>query len=268
MMKNILWNCSIAVFGGILLALSYINPYENSIPLSRLILQLSGSRADLMLGRSFPELLGLSIRMIPVFISSIVIGIELFRHFCTASVYIFSRNTKRLRWFCSEILFMLLLSILFNTFLVLSAIGVTCIRYVVLFDAPGMILCIYHILIYSMWLFITALLLAVVAIYIGSDMSYIIIVGSQVFMIGLLGIANISNNSQYISLNPAAHLVLGWHSSYIESISEVIGNVCTNLSFGLSFSALLVSSLVITVITGYLILHYDILTINAEIGGN
>lgn len=58
---------SMAVLCGALLSLAFVNPHNGQITLAELVLQLSGSRGDLPLGTSLPELLSFSIKMAPYF---------------------------------------------------------------------------------------------------------------------------------------------------------------------------------------------------------
>ena len=59
---------SMAVLCGALLSLAFVNPHNGQITLAELVLQLSGSRGDLPLGTSLPELLSFSIKMAPYFL--------------------------------------------------------------------------------------------------------------------------------------------------------------------------------------------------------
>lgn len=72
---------SVAVLCGVLLSLAFVNPYSGQVTLSELVLQLSGSRGDLPLGTSLPELLSFSIKMVPYFLFELYIGVYLYRHF-------------------------------------------------------------------------------------------------------------------------------------------------------------------------------------------
>ena len=74
----------LAVMGGIMLAIGYVNPYAGIISLSELILQLSGSRGDLALGFSINELLSFVMHMIPDFVFEICFGTIIYQHLCTA----------------------------------------------------------------------------------------------------------------------------------------------------------------------------------------
>ena len=44
-------------------------------------------------------LIMLSLEMLPFFLFQMLFGIRIYRHYCTASVYFFSRCTYKVRWF-------------------------------------------------------------------------------------------------------------------------------------------------------------------------
>lgn len=67
---------SMAVLCGALLSLAFVNPHNGQITLAELVLQLSGSRGDLPLGTSLPELLSFSIKMAPYFLFELYIGVS------------------------------------------------------------------------------------------------------------------------------------------------------------------------------------------------
>ena len=83
-------------------ALAFVNPYSGAISLSELTLQLSGSRGEFQLGFGVVELVELTLRWVPMFVFEMYLGAELYRFFCTASVYIFSRTPRRLSWYAKE----------------------------------------------------------------------------------------------------------------------------------------------------------------------
>ena len=85
---------TIAVLGGCFLSITYVNPYHHTISLAELVLQLSGSRGNIPMGFSMNELLLLTMRMVPDYLMEMYLGTMLYKHFCTASVYVFSRYPK------------------------------------------------------------------------------------------------------------------------------------------------------------------------------
>ena len=102
--KNKIFPVLIAgILSGGILSIVFINPYDGRILVSEAILQLSGSSGAFPLTPAFKDLISFTIRMIPDYMFELYIGIELYRHFCTASVYVFSRTPKRSGWYIREV---------------------------------------------------------------------------------------------------------------------------------------------------------------------
>jgi hypothetical protein len=225
----------VAVLGGAANSLSYINPYDGKISMSSMILQLTGSREDLVLGATVVQLWGFSMRMLPVFIISSVIGIRLYRHFCTASVYVFSRYPRRFRWCMSEAFGMLAASMMFECSYLFSAIVTAVLSFEVVFDKAGFILTAYYVIIYTVWLYCAAMLMGLAATYMGSDAAYIVTIGSQLFMIAMFGLTETERGRKTVMLNPMSHLVFGWQSSEVGVVSAAVGDHVSGNSYGISF---------------------------------
>ena len=103
-MRNKVWSIiGISVLGGAFLSFMYVNPFGGSITLSDTILQLSGSRGEFPLGTSATELMAFVMRMFPNYIFIMIFGTHLYNHFCTASVYVFTRQANRLVWYRKEV---------------------------------------------------------------------------------------------------------------------------------------------------------------------
>ena len=101
-MKKFSWILAVGAVLGAWLSVTYICPSDGRITLTQAILQLSGSRGIFALGTSFTELLGFSLRLIPILAFQALAGIRLYRHYCVASVYVFSRIPGGLRGICGR----------------------------------------------------------------------------------------------------------------------------------------------------------------------
>lgn len=262
----------VGLAGGILLAFLYVNPYSGTITLSEFVLQLSGSRGRFPLGLSFSELISFAMRMIPGYVFEMFIGIELYRHFCTASIYVFSRKPNRIQWYMKEILGVALATIFYQVVFMCSVLLVTVLRYRLEMNDAGFILLFYHFILYTMWMFSVSLVSNLVAIFFGSDTSFLIICGGQAAFIAMLGTAKFFENSVgivnvWLNMNPIAHLVLGWHTGNTESLS----NVLTPPYDGMFFSTSIVLMTIICVLTivfgSFIISKHDFIIADSEIGG-
>lgn len=259
---------AVAALGGTYLSILYINPYNNSILLSELVLQLSGSRGIIPLGVSLPELLDFALLLGPECVFSAFVGTYLYQDFCIASVYVFSRYPNRVRWYYSEIAIILFYTILFEVIKTGVTIIITIVRFNVAFDNAGYLLLIIHLLIYIMWWYSIAIIINVLAVYSGSSFSYMAATGSQMFCIVLLSLLGKEGQTKYLIFDPIAHIVIGWHGSTNNILSAV--PLCArsgNLTLAGSLITLVTVSALISAVGGFLMACHDLTVTNMETGG-
>lgn len=257
----------VGILGGVFHAFAYINPYTGTIQLSELILQLSGSRGVFPLGNTLTELLEFSMRMLPGYILVAFVGTKVYHHFCTASVYVFSRYPHRVIWYVKEVADVFLTVILFQVLFICTAIALTLCRYQIVFDEPGVGLLLYHFAIHSLWVFFTALLINFLAIYMGSDSAYLSIVGGQMLLIALLAFVEEDTSSIIRTANPISHLVLGWHGSENKLYSDVLITAYPHLNMNDSLLYLAAISVLVMLIGGVIVKKHDLLISNLEMEG-
>ncbi|MDR2043410.1 MAG: hypothetical protein LBQ15_03405 [Clostridium sp.] len=261
--------------GGILLAISFVNPYGGKISLSEFVLQLSGSRGEFALGLSMPELVSLITRMLPMYIFQVYFGTVLYRHFCTASIYVFSRYPKRVRWYLRETLWVGILACLFQIVILATASFLTVIRFQLRMDWAGIVLLAYHFLIHTAWLSAMTLSVNLLAISIGSSASFMMVISFQVICITLLGCVgtfqrylDVTAFSEiFLVLNPISHLVLGWQSSKNGAMNQALHSPYSVLDLNHSVLFTLFLSVVITLWGVGFIKNHDFLTADLEMGG-
>lgn len=263
----------LAVMGGIMLAIGYVNPYTDIISLSELILQLSGSRGDLALGFSMNELLSFVMRMIPDFIFEICFGTMIYQHLCTASVYVFSRYTKRLKWYFKEVLSLGALIITYQLVLVITVILITVLRYQIQLNMAGIILFLYHNILRGCWIFCMTLVINILSILFGSGFSFMGVMGLQIINITMLSLLNriarmvdISLFERNIKWNLLAHLVLGWHESSLSIVDNILNPPYSGLELNNSV-LIFVLLCIITIFLGAILINtHDLIVTNAEEG--
>lgn len=275
--------CMTGIVFGIFLSMGYVNPYGGEIKLSELILQLSGSRGEFALGFSITELLELSMRMLPSVVVEAYLGIALYRHFCTASIYIFSRCPNRGEWYWREMLEIGESIVFFQITLLFMVIVTTMFRYEVQFDGGGIGLAFYHILIQSLWMYSITFFINLLALWMGSNLSFVVVLAVQSVEIAMLSIlgtmssyfeTNIWAVKLAVKLNPVSHMVFGWHSSYIQSINQVLHQrlnqmlILVSETFYLEISlAVLVCINVCMLLAGFMVVRkHDLLISDAETG--
>lgn len=261
----------IAVVSSIYMAFMYVNPYNSEIALSDIILQLSGSKGEFELGFSYSELMEFLMKLFPLFAFELYAGIKIYQNFCTASVYIFSRQPHRIRWYIKESISIMIMILIFNLILLTGTCLVVAMRYNVYVDKKGIIFTIYYYLIYTLWTYIMVMLVNILSIYLGSSTAYAAVISAQIICVVVLNIMDfIVRNSngqilyeELLRWNPIAHLIFGWHN---ECITEIEGYVttCMNINLGNSLVLMIVAGIVVAVAGGIIIDRHDLLVSDLE----
>lgn len=269
MKREIIVIVLVATLGGVFLSVSYVNPYNDELLLSELIMQLSGSRGELILGFSMTDLLSLAIRMVPDFILEMYFGTLLYQHFCTASIYVFSRYPKRLKWYIREILVLGVQITICQALLLLSVLLVSIIRVQVQFDMQGVFLLFCHLMLKSIWVFAMALSVNLLAVLLESDLAFLCVMGIQTFLITILGLIDDLDKEVSIYLlkwNPMAHLVLGWHNTELIIRKKVSNWHFTGLDMEGSIIQLGIICLLVIIAGAVIINRHDLLCSLVEEG--
>ncbi|MGN0335467.1 MAG: hypothetical protein ACI4DV_07395 [Lachnospiraceae bacterium] len=262
----------IGICSAICIAIVFVNPYKGSMDLSELILQLSGSTGEFCLGSSLPELVGFMLCMIPNYIVTMVLGNSVYRYFCTASIYIFSRCSDRRKWYVKTIFHLFVQVCVYEIVSVTTVVLITALRYGVVISVSGNFLFGYHVLLYTMWNFAWVLLINICAIKKGSSSAFLLAIGIQIFLTSCLSIINILEKNhvskviieRIVWLNPVAHTVVGWHRGIlsIENLAGTQHSICLSSSI-----ILMLLFCIITILIGnVLIQKHDLLIENMEAG--
>lgn len=260
----------IGILSGICISLGFVRPFDGVITLSELVLQLSGSRGELSMNCNLVELIGFMLRMMPNYIIILLLGNKLYGHFCTASIYVFSRCPDRMKWYRKELLQLIKTVCLFELLFLSTTIIVSVLRYRVIFSVGGFILLAYHALIFTLWNFALVLLVNLLAINIGSSAAFTVVMVVQMACTAALGIINILTKMQikqdiidaFLWLNPVAHTVLGWHRSTLSGAEST--NSRYSLSLVTSLWIPILAGIVIVVMGGLLIQKKDLLAEDIE----
>jgi hypothetical protein len=241
MRKSFIICIGVAMLWGAFQALFYLG-IRGEILLSDIILQYSFSDVSIIL----VYLIEMSIRLLPFLLFQILFGTYIYQHFCSASIYYFSRCHNRVKWFLKESLKLYVFALIYPMVMVISGTAVTSITNHVVFDKASYILLIYYLLIHSPWLFLTALLMNVIAIRLDSSYGFIVVAGLQLTSVGLLLLwenvwplvdtPNLDKHVFLLHLNPISHLILAWHSSPIVAVNERLNHL--NIEFSLNTSVM------------------------------
>ena len=267
------WYVAIAVVCGVLLSLSRINPYGGRIALQDLVLQLSGSRGEFVMGLYYGAMVDFGFLMLPFFLYQFYGGIQLYRQFCVASVYVFSRTTNRVKWYFAELWGMCKGLLVLQVFLQGTTLVVAALRWDVIWTGEGGILLGIHVLLFTLWTFTMALGVNLLALLWGSSTGFLAVFALQAGMLAALCTgaklepADLAM-ARLLLLDPISRLVLGWQSGgalgFEGALPAEYGHVLT-LSGSL---LLLVLILVAVVVLGLIVIQKkDILVSNLETGG-
>ncbi len=221
-------------------------------------------------------LIEITLGMMPFFIFQIVFGTIIYRHFCIASVYYFSRCNARIQWFLREMLKVFMFSVLHSVLIPVIVIGITAVHSSIHFDKEGIILFIYLVFIQSLWLFFITMMMNLISIRIGSQNGFMITSAVQLTFIILLGIWDkllplknidldqIARNGFWLKWNPISHLIFNWHTSNNAAIDRYIHNFEFSFEFYESILVFSSFSIVIIVIGCVIIKYHDLIVSNIE----
>lgn len=267
------WYVAIAVVCGVLLSLSRINPYGGRIALQDLVLQLSGSRGDFVMGLYYGAMVDFGFLMLPFFLYQFYGGIQLYRQFCVASVYVFSRTTNRVKWYVTELWGMCKGLLVLQVFLQSTTLLVAALRWDVVWTGEGWLLLGIHVLLFTLWTFTMALGVNLLALIWGSSTGFLMVFAIQAGMLAALSIGQgIEPPSALLDrlllFNPISRLVLGWQSGDVFGLEGALpaeyGHVLT-LSGSLLLVALMTAAVLVLGLVA--IQKKDILVSNLETGG-
>lgn len=264
----------IAALSGVYLSVMYVNPYGGAITLSELILQLSGSRGSFVLGFSYSELASFVMRLFPAFIFELYAGIMLYQHFCTASIYVFSRYPHRVKWYIGEACHLGSTVCVFHILLLAVAILITAGRFELQIDHAGIVLMAYHFFIYSLWVYIMALSVNLLAMHFGSSTAYAVVISVQLVCIVLLNLMDLLvryfdgglSYEKILIWNPIARLVLGWHSSNAEMTDQVLTSSYMQIGLDHSLMIFFLIGSIVTLAGALIIKRHDLLVSDLETG--
>lgn len=257
----------------IFLAFAYVNPYECEISLSELVLQLSGARGNFTFLPSFTALISLTIRLIPQFLFELYAGIELYRHFCTASVYVFSRTPQRLNWYWKEIMYLLAHSLLYQLTLLITVIATTAARYQIYVDMVDFVAVGFYVAFNLLWVYSMTLLINLIAIKLGSSAAFMWVCSTQMFLIAMLYWVQALEDNMLLAkidlcCNPFSRLIIGWQIGRINSGNDILDKLLTSIGFiyspESSFLFFLLLGVAIVIIGALIVGRHDFLLSDSE----
>lgn len=259
----------VAILWGAFQSIFYLGT-SGELLLSDLIIHFGFSEVEFII----VYLIDLSIKFLPFVLFQALFGTYIYQHFCTASIYYFSRTPKRVAWFLNESLELYLLALIYPIMMIISGLALGSINNQIIFDQASFILLIYYVLIHSFWLFITTVLINILAIKVDSSFGFIVVVGFQMAMIMMLLLwsnvfplvdsANIARHGLLLKLNPIAHLILTWHTSGIEALNARLNYWDIPFDLNTSVIVFLLISLVVVVIGSIVVKRQEWIELSKE----
>ena len=214
-----------------------------------------------------PFFVSMTYYFLPFLAFQIIFGTYIYRHFCSGSIYYFTRIKSRAGWFIKEILFLFIITILYVCAIICGAIVISALISNFSFDASGFMLMIYYIAISGLFLFSTTLLINCLAILFTSNISFIIVEGIQIFFMAVLFLSRnvlpeeeIENNAWFLLYNPIAHIILPLHISRIEAIDEMLHRYDVPMDLNMSVILFAVLSVLFVFIGCIIVKNKDFIT--------
>lgn len=171
------------------------------------------------------SLVNLTTAFFPVFLFQIIEGIAVFKQFCVADVYVFSRCKSRSRWFLAESAKIFLTSVAYSAAWYICGIALACWRGILIMEHGFWNVFFIQMLILALWLYGTTMLINIIAIWFGSYPGIGIVIVLQIFFISILKLweddgvfsllpenADAAMHAGLLKQNPVSHLILAWHS--------------------------------------------------------
>ena len=213
-----------------------------------------------------------SFEYIPIFVFQILFATNIYKHFCSASIYFFSRNANRIKWYLKEVTNIYLNSIIFLTVICISEKLFIYMFTTIKIDDGAVIIAIYYIAIYSIYLLSTTLAINIVSILFGSNIGFAIVQGIVLLSVSIFFILGNYVKDNFITEkvkflikgNLIANLIFPFHSSKINSINNLIN--IKSIDFDLNYSILyyLIICIVVIVFGGYVVEKYEFIINNKE----
>lgn len=143
-------------------------------------------------------------------------GVYIYKHFTTASIYFFSRKSKRQSWFFMEAIKLYIYVVLYLIFAVVGALAVGAILKLSNYDSAMWSVLFDYIFVYSFYLFAITLAINIVSILSNSTMGFIIVESIILSAIALFSLASTfcredEQAHEMLKYNPFSYIVFGVH---------------------------------------------------------
>ena len=217
---------------GIIFGLSYLGENQSDmILLNDIVLKLSFN--EFILCKSNAAYYDkIFLYLVPMLIFQLLSGTEIYSHFCTGSIYYFSKCTNKKIWTLKESAKVAVYSLINTVAILLSFLFVNYIagKEIVLSSET---ICVagYYILIFSLWNLFFSIIINVMSLKFKSHFSFSIAAGLEVlFSLTYVALQDVlykiydheELSVKLIKLNPFSMLFIQWHSSKNSRINKLI----------------------------------------------
>lgn len=214
----------------------------------------------------------------PAILFQVVMGTYMYRRFCTASVYYFSRVSFRLRWYVKEAVKLYVMTVIYLVIITAVMTAYAAVRVGVSFTYDSFILFGYYIIIHSFWLYALTIMVNILSVKFGSSTAYAYMLGFQALC--MLYYAVLENYFEFgdvddvgrrvaaLKLNPISHIVLHWHSSRISSVNDKLNTFAINFDLNESVIVCLCIAAAVSFAGGIIIRNQELIVLNRESGGS
>lgn len=208
------------------------------VPLSKIILSNTFNGVDF-----YPQYISMfTLSYIPLFAFQIIFATHIYKHFCSASVYFFSRNANRINWFLREVVKIYVYAVIYLITVCVAEIIVISMFSIITVDSNAIIMSLYYVSIYSLYLLATTLAINMFSIIFSSNIGFITVQSiillsiSEFFFLGNYIKDDIITEkiTLFIKSNLIANLIFSMHSSIFDEINDLIS--IKGIKFDLNYS--------------------------------
>ncbi len=197
----------------------------------------------------------------------VIFGSRLFKNFCNATAYFYVRTINLKRWFLGEAVNLLIDIIKFYFINLFVLIGLCLFSGKMhKFEFNDILFILYFISLYSMFTFITCIILNIISIYADSGISFMLVEGLNTIFIGLYLITGnifsteyLMNHSYIFKLNPICHLIIHIHKSNLSITNKYLTYPLSQTSLSASFIFLLLCTILIVIASYFMIDKMDLI---------
>lgn len=196
----------------------------------------------------------------------VIFGSRLFKNFCNATAYFYVRTVNLKRWFIGEAINLLIDIIKFYFINLFALIGLCLFSGKIhKFEFSDILFILFFIALYSMFTFITCIILNIISIYADSGIAFMVVEGLNAIFLGLYLITGdisttyLMDHSYLFKLNPICHLIIHIHKSNLSIMNKYLTYPLSQTSLSASFIFLLLCTIFVVIAGCFMIDKMDLI---------